>query len=327
MTRFPFGLPNGWFLIAYADELPPGQLQPLHVLDRDLVVFRGESGAVHVFDAHCPHLGAHLGVGGRVVGDTLQCPFHGWRFGGDGGCVEIPYAKRIPPGARARSHRVVERNGMIFLWHHAGGHEPDFEIPVLPEWGDDEWLGEWMRWDWTLATQPQEMAENGIDWPHFETIHKIPAPENRRWDFRDHSFFWQVGGTKPVEALESGRDEILMYGENWGLAYSWLKQHGHYETVVVTGMTPIDGETTRVRMGVIARIGASPSPAVRSAFEAYMKEHATFAEADFPIWANKRYRARPVLCDGDGPIAEYRRWAARFYSSPAASATGSPIEA
>src|SRR5690606_31236792 len=96
MARFPFGLPNGWFLLAYADELAPGQLMPLHALDRDLVVFRGASGSVHAFDAHCPHLGAHLGVGGRVVGDTIECPFHGWRFGGDGGCVEIPYAKRIP---------------------------------------------------------------------------------------------------------------------------------------------------------------------------------------------------------------------------------------
>ena len=324
MSRFPFGLPNGWFLVAWADELAPGQLQALHVLDRDLVLFRGESGSVHVFDAHCPHLGAHLGIGGRVVGDTIQCPFHGWRFAGDGACVDIPYAKRIPPGARARSHPVVERNGMIFLWFHGADRPPDFEIPVLPEWGDDEWLDAWMRWDWTLATQPQEMAENGIDWPHFETIHRIPAPEQRRWEFRERSFFWQVGGTKPVDALASGRDEILMFGENWGLAYSWLKQHGHYDTVVVTGMTPIDGETTRVRMGVIARIGASPSPAVRAAFEAYMKEHAAFAEADFPIWANKRYRERPVLCDGDGPIAEYRRWAARFYSAASTAASPNP---
>ncbi len=314
MSRYPFGIPNGWFLLAYSDEIDRGQLLALDRLGKPLVLFRGESGAVNVFDAHCPHLGAHLGVGGRVVGDTIECPFHGWRFSADGACVAIPYAKRIPANARAHSHLVAERHGMIFLWHDATGAVPAFEIPALPEWGDREWLGEWMRWDWTVRTHPQEMGENGIDWPHFTTIHSIPAPSSRRWEFREHSYFWQVGGTKPVAALDSGEDEILMYGENWGLGYSWLRQRGHYETVVVTGMTPIDAETTQVTMGVIAKIGTSPTPSVRGAFEAYMKEHAVFAEADFPIWENKIYRERPLLCDGDGPIADYRRWAARFYA-------------
>jgi 3-ketosteroid 9alpha-monooxygenase subunit A len=314
MARFPFGLPNGWFPISWADELAPGRVLPLRALGRDLVAFRGESGSVGVLDAHCPHLGAHLGRGGRVAGDTIQCPFHGWRFGPDGACMEIPYAQRIPPQARAGAHRVAERNGMILLWHHAEDEAPDFEIPVLPEWGDREWLLEWFRFEWTVRTQPQELGENGIDWPHFATIHGIPTPSNRRWEFREHSYLWQVGGTKPVEALASGSDEILMYGENWGLGFSWLRQSGHAETIVVTGMTPIDSETTRIRLGVIARIGSDPEPAARAAFEAYMKEHAVFAEADFPIWENKIYRERPLYCDGDGPIADYRRWAARFYS-------------
>jgi 3-ketosteroid 9alpha-monooxygenase subunit A len=316
MSRFPFGMPKGWFLLAYSGELEPGRPLAFERLGRSLVLFRGESGRAHALDAHCPHLGAHLGIGGRVVGDTIQCPFHGWRFAGDGVCTEIPYAKRIPAGARAGSHPLVERNGMLFVWHDPSGGPPAFEIPTLPEWGDPEWLGSWMQWDWTVKTQPQEMAENGIDWPHFATIHRIPAPENRRAEFREHSFFWQVGGTKPVVALESGRDEILMHGENWGVGYSWLRQRGEYETIVVTGMTPIDDETTWVRMGVIAKIGASPSPAALAAFAAYMAEHARFAEADFPIWENKQHRVRPLLCDGDGPIADYRRWAARFHPAP-----------
>ena len=36
---------------------------------------------------------------------------------------------------------------------------------------------------------------------------------------------------------------------------------------------------------------------------------------DFPIWENKVYRERPLLCDGDGPIQAFRRWAAQFYPS------------
>lgn len=57
-------------------------------------MFRGQEGQAHVLNAYCPHLGANLAVGGRVVGNCIECPFHGWRFeGSDGKCVKIPYAE------------------------------------------------------------------------------------------------------------------------------------------------------------------------------------------------------------------------------------------
>ena len=60
-----------------------------------LAVFRDDNGVPHVLDAYCPHLGADLGAGGQVVGECLQCPFHGWEFSGtDGQCVKIPYANK-----------------------------------------------------------------------------------------------------------------------------------------------------------------------------------------------------------------------------------------
>ena len=102
--RFPFpAYPNGWFRVAYADELAVGQVQALHYFGRDLVAFRDEDGEAFVLDAHCPHLGAHLGVGGKVEGKGIRCPFHAWHWDGQGRCIDIPYAKRVPPAARTRS--------------------------------------------------------------------------------------------------------------------------------------------------------------------------------------------------------------------------------
>src|SRR5690606_7988267 len=101
MSRFPFGIPFGWYPVAWSFELEKGGVLRRHYFSRELVVFRGESGEAFVLDAYCPHVGAHLGVGGRVEGETLRCPFHGWRFSGAGECVEIPYAKRTPGSARA----------------------------------------------------------------------------------------------------------------------------------------------------------------------------------------------------------------------------------
>ena len=313
MPRFPFGIPNSWYLMAYSEELAPGAVLPLHFLDRDLVAFRSDAGEAAVLDAHCPHLGAHLGVGGTVVGDTLRCPFHGWRWRTDGSCAEFPYAKRIPAKARIATYPAVERNGMIFAWHHARGEPPSFEIPDIPEWHDPNFLRPWLHSEWTLKTHPQEMAENGIDWPHFERVHMMAMPEDRDHAFHSGFYTWRVGTSKSVSTLDGASDDLVIEGENWGLGYNWLRQHGRFDTIVATGLTPIDAETTRVRMGVIARRGDRDEDTLRRELRAYMDEHAVVATQDFPIWENKLFRPTPLLCDGDGPIGEFRAWAAQFY--------------
>ncbi|XP_072144161.1 cholesterol 7-desaturase nvd-like [Dermacentor andersoni] len=62
---------------------------------QDFVVFRTADGVAHVLDAYCPHLGAYLAGMGRVVGDCVECPFHGWRFQGEtGACTYVPYASK-----------------------------------------------------------------------------------------------------------------------------------------------------------------------------------------------------------------------------------------
>ena len=67
VSRFPLPIPSGWFVLGYSDELAPGQVEAIHYFGRDLVLFRTEAGEAAVFDAFCPHLGAHLGHGGRAV--------------------------------------------------------------------------------------------------------------------------------------------------------------------------------------------------------------------------------------------------------------------
>src|SRR5690554_7382987 len=75
--RYPFPrYPRGWFQIAYSDEVEPGSVHPIRYFGRDYVLFRTESGALSLLDAFCPHLGAHLGYGGRVEGESIRCPFH-----------------------------------------------------------------------------------------------------------------------------------------------------------------------------------------------------------------------------------------------------------
>jgi len=62
-------------------------------LGEELVIFRTQKNKIFILDAYCPHLGANLGIGGKVIDDCVVCPFHQWSFrGSDGTCTNIPYS-------------------------------------------------------------------------------------------------------------------------------------------------------------------------------------------------------------------------------------------
>jgi nitrite reductase/ring-hydroxylating ferredoxin subunit len=101
---FPGPYPNGWYNIGVSKMIKKGEIKTVSCLGEDLVIFRGNDNKLGVLNAHCPHIGAHLGVGGKVVGNAIECPFHGWRFNKEGECVHIPYTnKEIPCVARTKA--------------------------------------------------------------------------------------------------------------------------------------------------------------------------------------------------------------------------------
>ena len=183
--QFPFPIPNGWFQVAYSDELAPRELRGLHYFDSELVLYRGEDGRARVLDAYCPHLGAHLGCGGEVRGNRIRCPFHAWEFDSDGKCVAIPYAEKIPPKASIRSWPVDEKNGMIMVHHHKQEKPPSFEVPVVPEYASPEWT-DYYRRDWIIRSRNQEMAENSVDPAHFMYVHRTQELPRAEAEFEDH---------------------------------------------------------------------------------------------------------------------------------------------
>ena len=79
--------PSGWYTAAFADEISPGEVATRTFMGREIVLYRTMSGELHAAEAYCPHLGAHLGRGGKVRGETIECPFHTFRFSADGKCV------------------------------------------------------------------------------------------------------------------------------------------------------------------------------------------------------------------------------------------------
>jgi len=298
--RFPFGVPFSWYQVAYSDDLAPGAVRRLRAFGRDLVLFRGEEGAAGLLDAYCPHLGAHLAEGGEVVGDVLECPFHGWRWQADGKCAYIPYAKRIPGRARANAYPICERFGMVFAWYHPRGEAPLFELPEIPEWGSPGWCEAWQQRSIELATHPQEIAENGPDWRHISKVHAMEMTED---DFvfepEGYGYRWYLGGQ--VTAGES-----TLQGANCGVGLSTFRQGGIHEAIVLTTVTPLEVDCLLFRLSMLSQ---APESELAKQFD----YHWAFAEPDFRIWEHKAHHVQPALCEEDGPITRFRSWAAQFY--------------
>jgi 3-ketosteroid 9alpha-monooxygenase subunit A len=310
MKRFPFPIPNGWFAMCFSDQLAVGELKSLHYFDRELVATRGDDGVARVFDAHCPHLGAHLGFGGKVDGDGVRCPFHGWRFDGSGRCVEVPYAKKIPPKARLHAWQAIEKNGLVFVWRHALGEAPSWEVPDVPELGSDEWTPPERR-EWIIASTSQEMAENSVDPAHFRFVHKTnTVPETEKAEIRGH-LLHVISNNRVATPRGEQRGRIEIQAHGFGFGYTRFS--GIADLLVLTSGAPIDDGHTHTRLQFSVKKLAN-SDATRGVGKAFIAEIERQFTQDIPIWENKIHLEHPLLVEGEAEIALLRRWARQFYS-------------
>src|SRR6476619_5279550 len=136
----PARFARGWHCLGLATAFRDGEPHAVAAFGTKLVVFADSSGALHVLDAYCRHMGGDL-TQGTIKGDAIACPFHDWRWSGAGRCVGIPYAKRVPLRARTRAWTTLEKNGMLFVWNDPEGNppSPDLEPPTIEGVGHEDW--------------------------------------------------------------------------------------------------------------------------------------------------------------------------------------------
>lgn len=306
-------VPFGWFRICDSAELAAGDVRRVDICERSLVAWRTEAGEARVADAWCPHLGAHLGVGGRVAGESLVCPFHGWEFDGDGANCNIPYSERTNGRARLAVRPVVERNGFVLAWVHPDLAPPTFEIPEFPEVADPEFLP-FITSSYEIAVSVQEMGENGIDRCHFPVVHLNSVPP----DIVEYDTSTDIAHIRTVLTIITpfgdfpGEIEVYAYGPG----FSATRFRGFVDTLLVATQTPLGPNRSELRFHFTVRRTGTEAEA-REIAETYVAHIDEQAREDIPIWEHKAFVARPALADVDGPILEYRRWAARFHPTGA----------
>ena len=160
-------LRNCWYVAAEAGEVTRAPLARL-LLGAPVVMFRREDGRAVALEDRCCHRRAPLSKG-RVIGDRLQCGYHGFTFDASGACVAIPGQERVPAGLGIGAYPLVERHGFLWIWMGEAAKADPARIPDFHRNADPGWKTVHSRLP--IAAHYQLVVENLIDLSHVGFVH------------------------------------------------------------------------------------------------------------------------------------------------------------
>lgn len=132
--------------------------------DEALVLFRTPAGISCLRDL-CPHRFAPLSEG-RLIGDEIECPYHGWRFNGAGHCTKIPLHQGPLSRRKVMAYDVRESHGLIFVSQDAARALPLY----LPKWDEQPFVRSIMESE--CESTLEEAVENVLDPIHTLFVHR-----------------------------------------------------------------------------------------------------------------------------------------------------------
>lgn len=316
---------NFWYPICTSAELTPDSPLRAELLGARLVAFRDEAGDAHVLSDTCIHRGGSLSKG-KVAGNCVVCPYHGWSYDGDGRCVAIPSMNGSKPPARAKvdSYPVDERYGVVFAFL---GDLPAAERPPLYE------IEEIDREGWRV-TGPlvfeveayfERSVENGLDALHNEFVHPAQgAPsvdgdqikvENSEWGSR---FLVAFGGYTQAES----RQKVAQTSDTDTEGLSAGSWH-HGPNTLVTGIylpgdntfvqyfyeAPVSRNRTRIFFVNARNNSLDPDKDdwINETFMKIANEDIAILENLWPVGTPDTL-TRELLTPGDAAIVRYREY-------------------
>jgi phenylpropionate dioxygenase-like ring-hydroxylating dioxygenase large terminal subunit len=301
---------GGWYQIAFERDLQQ-DVSSVPVGDRRLLIVRHE-GNIRVYDATCPHRGADLGVGGKLIdARVVTCPYHGHRvaLGGDG---NGPYCVRQYPSAAC--------GGLIFAL------VGDFAIGALPQMLDhiQRTRSVFPGFTKTIRVAPETVIENAFDWAHFRPVHAVLDVQHRKPTIEDGVFtarttlrvgptMWQGGGDAQVDSSVSIDVPLLAraYSPNLTITEVAVGGGDHPHFVIASAVPMLDGTST-IRLSVaLPRLLEGIEPPQELA-DVLLRYESMGLEQDRPVWENLATAIAPRYTAEDENVLEYRRFCERF---------------
>ena len=317
----PNTFPRGWFIVAESRELDQGPMA-VRFFGQDLALYRGESGNPVLLDAYCAHMGTHLTAstsamivknGEQIEGDSIRCPYHGWRYNPQGEVDNIPYHDGpCPKSASIRSYPVVDNMGCVMAWYDPDGRAPDYQPPFLPEWDDRRWV----RWELDhlgeLPVHTQEILDNMSDVTHLGPTHGCPS-EYFENEAKDHVYIQRQGG--PMQLYGT-----YLYSTTWYTGPGILLSKQVWADTMVYELianTPVDDGQTKCWHGCLVRGANEVATGEDKATAKQIQAGALEAfGADFNVWQYKRPALKIMQLKTDGPFRIGRKWYSQFFATP-----------
>lgn len=163
---------NCWYVAGFAHELGAAgesKLVARRLLDQAVIMWRKGDGSPAALADRCPHRLVPLSTG-KLVGEHVECGYHGLRFDGGGACVHVPGQDNLPKGAPVRTFPIAQKHDLLWLWFGAADLADEALIPDL----------HWMNapgWNATLGyhhfkADYRLLNDNLLDLSHETYIHK-----------------------------------------------------------------------------------------------------------------------------------------------------------
>ncbi|CAG2108936.1 unnamed protein product, partial [Medioppia subpectinata] len=218
----------------------------------------------------------------------IQCPFHGWRFGGDGQCKRIPNLNESElkaVKAVVKKWQTIEKNEVIYVWYHSEDKDPNhYPQDFLGKNSHNLSLKESLIR--IMHSNHEIIMENGADLHHVHYVHQELIPYITSLKF----LFDNTNGTETEMPTITGRMAIYLFG--WELVTVPIKQ---------CYLSPVTE---------LVYIGADNSMlgTVLSMFSVVPLQHGE------TILVNYQAPKRSIFTRNDEVIVKYLRFCQKFYT-------------
>ncbi len=286
-----------WHPVAISADVQPGKAKKVRLLSEDLTLYRGESGTAHLVAGRCAHRLTMLHTG-WIEGEEIRCMYHGWKFDGDGKCVERPAERNCrETNIKIAAYPVHEYSGLIFAYL-GEGEPPEFALPRNAAFERDDVMLFQRKQIWPCNWL--QNVENSLDAAHVSFAHVM----GRVGEF-GHAITTEVPELAYQET-EAGicqtatrRASAQVRVSDWTFPYENHVtmpgiQSGDPWIEVSNWMVPID-DTHTMRTSLYAVPLSTPESNDR--IKAYFAEVLDYDAADFhdELFAGN-YPADPLIC-------------------------------
>jgi phenylpropionate dioxygenase-like ring-hydroxylating dioxygenase large terminal subunit len=313
MSAWPAQVSQHWFAIALGDKIANKPIA-FTLLDRPIVLARFDDAQVVAYEDRCPHREAPLSAG-CVVGNSIQCPYHGWRFDASGALVEIPGLQdpEFLPPVRASTLQVREHDGIV--WVRRIG-DVDARLPGVALTQSSS--GRRFLWSTVWQANIVDALENVLDATHTHFVHSglVRARADRQptiatCQTSDDGFIVDYTGTSRQSGLiyrlfESSRNlERAHFSAPGSVQFEYVYRNGSNARITLH-FTPESRERTRLFVAFHIRGRWAPAWAIRMFVWPFLRQVSRQDARMLALQAANRARF-PDRRDAIGPLDIVRR--------------------